>query len=449
MVAVDSKPEDRMLISSFGHFCFLGGKMKIGFFHIVGLIVFVCFFSSASYAQDKDPHSLGGEIPTQQELESLEKEGLLVKIDEVRRIAPVGGLPEAAPPSAVDNSTSGFMPPVASQGSIGSCACFSVTYYYKTYQEAKEHGWSPSKPDKQFSASFVYNQINDGQNKGTSSLTAIGLICEKGCATLANMPYDGVDYTSWPTENAWRNALPYRAEYCAYFPVDSEAGLVSLKQHLATGDLAIIYIIDTENFDAYNGGSGWGFDNGVIFDDRGTSRGNHAVTVVGYDDNKSYNDGTGVRYGAFKLVNSWGTDWGSGGYFYLSYNYVKSKLAWNNAVCMVDKTAYAPVITATFGINRSERGQLDLTVGIGSTSSPLWTKKFFDNLGGNVAIDDSKRIVVDITDGWSSIVYNTPWTYFLQIDDSYSGWETGTIQYFSVDYNASSTAFLRAPCKHC
>ena len=49
---------------------------------------------------------------------------------------------------------------------------------------------------------------------------------------------------------------------------------------------------------------------------------NHAVTIVGWDDNYSrFNFGYHVPEGdgAFIVKNSWGTDWGNDGYFYVSY----------------------------------------------------------------------------------------------------------------------------------
>jgi hypothetical protein len=42
----------------------------------------------------------------------------------------------------------------------------------------------------------------------------------------------------------------------------------------------------------------------------GTSRGGHAVTLIGYCDDKK----------AFKFINSWGTAWGLGGYGWISYD---------------------------------------------------------------------------------------------------------------------------------
>lgn len=48
---------------------------------------------------------------------------------------------------------------------------------------------------------------------------------------------------------------------------------------------------------------------------------NHAVVVVGWDDNfdKSKFRSTPAGNGAFLVRNSWGTSWGSSGYFYVSY----------------------------------------------------------------------------------------------------------------------------------
>lgn len=54
--------------------------------------------------------------------------------------------------------------------------------------------------------------------------------------------------------------------------------------------------------------SGWGsYSSGVYNNCPSTSRVNHGVVAVGYDDSMN----------AFKIQNSWGTRWGDGGYMYL------------------------------------------------------------------------------------------------------------------------------------
>ncbi len=53
----------------------------------------------------------------------------------------------------------------------------------------------------------------------------------------------------------------------------------------------------------------------------GSATSNHAVTIVGWDDNFPYTSFTPAApgNGAFILKNSWGTGWGDSGYFYISY----------------------------------------------------------------------------------------------------------------------------------
>lgn len=61
----------------------------------------------------------------------------------------------------------------------------------------------------------------------------------------------------------------------------------------------------------------------------------HAILAIGYDDNLYYTDKNGVRhYGAFKFVNSKGTDYGYRGFVNVSYDYIKNCA--NGAWAMVD-----------------------------------------------------------------------------------------------------------------
>jgi C1A family cysteine protease len=53
--------------------------------------------------------------------------------------------------------------------------------------------------------------------------------------------------------------------------------------------------------------------------------GGHAIVAAGYDDARQVKNATSP--GALRIRNSWGTDWGEGGYGWLAYDYVLSGLA--------------------------------------------------------------------------------------------------------------------------
>ena len=63
---------------------------------------------------------------------------------------------------------------------------------------------------------------------------------------------------------------------------------------------------------------------------------NHTVVIVGWDDNKYVPDApAGLRSGAFIVRNSWGSSWGEGGYFYISYH--DESIAFTTVSCFDDR----------------------------------------------------------------------------------------------------------------
>ncbi len=86
-----------------------------------------------------------------------------------------------------------------------------------------------------------------------------------------------------------------------------------MKQWLAQGDPILLAIPVMPEFDEPAGPY-------CIVDlpNQGKSRGGHAITIVGYNDNIG---STGK--GGFKIVNSWGPEYGCQGFAYLTYNWFK------------------------------------------------------------------------------------------------------------------------------
>ena len=229
-------------------------------------------------------------------------------------------------------------PPVGDQGEQNSCVGWATAYYYKTFQEQREHGWSVASTDHQFSPSFVYNQINGGYDKGSRISDALSLILNKGVATWAvfpYFPYGSLPYWSLqPTTAQLQAALPYRAAtYGPFFnnnsplvPMPYNNNLYYLKERLASGDTLVIAFPIYTSFTHSGGYSSWAcqyvYNGPYLFD---SIQGWHAVQVVGYNDYNSY----------FKIINSWGSSWGCQGYGYLSYNFVTGRAS--EAWWMIDR----------------------------------------------------------------------------------------------------------------
>lgn len=198
---------------------------------------------------------------------------------------------DGGPVLAVDQSATPWFPPIGSQGSQGSCVTWSVGYYIKTFQEAKEHGWDLSGAswsgghsghpteryqDKIMSPAFIYNLINHGQDKGSSYQAAMKLVCFIGNCSWEKMSYDLSTYTAWPSEEAWTEAAFYRGNSSGYqyMSVSTETGLTNLKNWVASGHLASISV-DAYKYDVLTSTDLWTLDN---YDDFDT---NHANTIVG------------------------------------------------------------------------------------------------------------------------------------------------------------------------
>lgn len=332
---------------------------------------------------------------------------------------------------SVDNSE--HLPSVGNQGLQNSCLAWAWGYYYKTYQEWQDYGWSVSDPIHIFSPSFIYNQINGGRDRGALMSDALKLLIDNGCTTINDFPYQS-DLSTWPSEYAYLNAMKYRSLDAYYIQASDMAGIEQVKQHLANKNIAVLGISIYGNFDdihSYN-------NTYCLKDTTGNNRGSHAITVVGYDDNKITRDGTG----AFKFVNSWGTSWGDYGYGWMSYQAVMDTiLSGRTFFYTTDRIHYKPTIIASVQLTHTDRNLLKLTLGIGMDNLTSYSKNYlnFDmnTMSGlpSVPFPDNK-IDFDISDGLEFLDTTKSNNIFLKTSSTVQG----KVDHFAVtDLRVSNT----------
>lgn len=231
-------------------------------------------------------------------------------------------------PSTVDLSTSPYFPPIDTQGSLGSCTAWATTYYQFTYEMHKLNNISSTRSNS-YSPSWTWNYNNRNSNQGISVNSAYSTLKLLGAETWSEMPYNTTNYNySWPSnEEQMMNALKSRVNYVGTLGIigtgtaisnNSDSDLNIIKSYLCDGKV----LVTTMNNRSYNDSQ-----KHIIYrgNDTGSSAGTHSVTIVGYDDNFSYDINRNniiepFEKGALKIANSWGTSYGYSGYQYVMYD---------------------------------------------------------------------------------------------------------------------------------
>jgi len=206
------------------------------------------------------------------------------------------GLPESA-------DLSNFLPPIGNQGQQGSCVSWAVSYYMKSLQEKIQNEATTSKSTI-LSPAYTYNQITKGNCTGTNIEQTLDILKEKGVASLSTFPYTASDCSEQPSTSDDEEAALSKIEH--YKSLSGENMVLEMKALIHDKKPIIIgaylstsfAIEDSFGITAYR-------EHNVNY---GTDS-CHAMLVIGYSD----------TYNAFKVVNSWGSDWGDNGFVWIDY----------------------------------------------------------------------------------------------------------------------------------
>jgi C1A family cysteine protease len=195
---------------------------------------------------------------------------------------------------------SGTVPAPRSQADTSTCTSWSATYAAAS-QAARRSGLGAAVI---LSPAFTYNIVTgDHSCRNASSASAtLDVLKNVGALPIEEYVFDAGWCGRQPTAAEKLRAVRYRIREWSRFDAGN---LDMVKQQIARGAPVIFAMRVGANVTGLRGDA-------VVNDDRdlGTS---HAMVAVGYDD-----DGK-----AFRIQNSWGRNWGDGGYGWLGYDFWK------------------------------------------------------------------------------------------------------------------------------
>ena len=415
-------------------------------------------------------------------------------------------VPPSELPSKVNNSL--YLPPIGNQGDVGSCNAWASTYYVWTYMiNWFRNNPHPSTDDVIMNPSFTYNLINNGSDSGSIPQDALSLISTVGAVPISDFPLNTNDpnnVSQWPVEWQWRAAMFNRGVPYMYNAVwggvtggtiyvinmTNSTQFTYLKGLLAAGYIAETAIYVYSNFmDFTSSNDIYALNSTNPFDDE--YEGGHAVTIVGYDDDKSTPDGNG----ALLMVNSWGTSWGDHGYWWLTYpaarGYTKTYTSWWSSKTVKlgqglayifvpeEPQPYKPKLFAEFQITHPLRGEIiggtynpstyaittwgGIEIGAGNPSSPIWLRRFLNFYIGyypsasylakyqNYSFPNSP-IVFDLTDSLSALAQSSSVDsqyvpFYIKLADKYQDGVTGTLDSFKIIVNSTYLHYIISPSR--
>ncbi len=255
-------------------------------------------------------YATGFILPTEEDLDAM-----------VGKVNIADGVSHSMPiPTVYDLSTEIYFPEVHTQGQQGSCVAWASAYYANGYMQAKTRGWTgtynaqtSNSYDQLISPAFVYNKCKYkgtgiGANAVGSTYTdSLGLMETIGVCREIKMQYNALDYLSWGSENAWRDAPQYRIKNIGIINPPFSASDLTLMKTLLNNSHPLLFALDSSNLAGNTGGLGE--DDDILENSEISMGATHAQCIVGYNDSKTvpYNP---AEVGGFKIVNSWGKSWG-------------------------------------------------------------------------------------------------------------------------------------------
>ncbi len=372
----------------------------------------------------------------------------------------------------VDNSVLPSFPPIANQGSLGTCVPFASTYYMMSHEVCLTLGCNNKNSNTHiYSPKWTYNLINGGVDNGSYFSDAFAALERHGAVSIADLPYDA-DYKSWDMNSLhWKNAINMRMKPNSYSVINTDAGMANVKQILSNGHVLIFgTYINSWVYTTVKARAGVNspFAGQSVATHLNGKVAGHAMTIVGYDDDIWTDiNGNGVvesqELGAYKIANSFGNSWKNQGYAWAAYDAFRAtstvpnfsvasrvQVTQNANAFYSTYVPYTPTLLAEVKMSHAMRSQIGLQFGSSANTATnptaTWTPYAFANRGGDLAFDGtnlekSASFYFDI----SSLASSNPSAqkFYLTLTDSKTG-SYFTTQNFNIVSPAAGNTLLSA-----
>ena len=302
--------------------------------------------TQTTFTDNTNQHdNLGCKPLTEEEISKLSKiENIsdyysIVNKEEGKPRTQANNIPATSYPSSIDNSKSKYFPSIGNQHSLGSCTTWAEIYYQMSYAENVALNRTATH-DNTCSPIWIYNFANGGDaSTGADITNAFRLAQRIGVPSLKTSPNTTVNAKWTTTKEAFTEAPKYRVNNYNLFYLDTYNNKITnpkseviapIKAALNNNELVTYttYVFSWENKTIQKDSrvpenTKYANDEIAIYS-TGYS-GCHRMTIVGYDDDIWVDiNGDGkiqeAEKGAFKIVNSWGTNYGNNGFAWVSYD---------------------------------------------------------------------------------------------------------------------------------
>jgi len=447
------------------------------------LLLFICIFCKIQ-AQMPKQHPIASYQPDTLSILKPADELMLQNVNRLRLSEAEQAIPL---PVAVNNSETQWMIPIFWQSGNecgqASSICYTLSYELLRRRN-QDYMWGFSF---QYPSRFAWNFCNRGQNTGANFMESWEVIRTAGTPTVDEWGgwYNYGEVTRWISGyDTYHSAMRNRISEMYAIPTNTEEGLLTLKHWLydhlngeSSGGLANFYCTYRNNdyLSVIPDGSPQA---GKHILTEFTSNVNHSKTIVGYDDavRWDYNgdgqftnnidiNGDGVvdmkdwEVGAVIFCNTFGPDFGDGGYCYLPYCKLASLPAeggiWNTCVYVVQvKDEVFPQITYKATLRHTSRQKIKVQAGIASDINAQRAEHTLDffvfhNQGGdfnmqgnNDASGDSLEFGLDVSPLLNYATPGQPCKFFftvIETDPDPADEDDGSIINFSLmDYTSGT-----------